>query len=157
MTKIRVTIKVYILTSIWLSSWGLFLYIKIWLWRKVLEFNTYLYMEERYLDFVPSIALFLLFWVRKKLFLIFLKKFFQNYANFARFLTFSEGVNFWTSKNHLRTLKIEYTFVRYVPCMGRTQAKVVKAPWPSERKRATNFYTTRIQVALGDGDNKYKG
>ena len=54
------------------------------------------------------------------------------------------------------TLTTEYTFVRYVTCIGETQAEVVEAPRPPSRERARNFYTTRIQVALGGGDDRYK-
>ena len=69
----------------------------------------------------------------------------------------SEGVNFSTPKKPLQKLKTEYTFVRYITCIGETQAEVIEPPRPSERKRAIQFYITRIQVALGGGDNRYKG
>ena len=82
--------------------------------------------------------------------------FLKNFSKILKFWPFSLPI-LWRAKKPHRTLTTEYTFVRYVTCIGETQAEVVEAPRPSNRKRATNFYTTRIRVALGGGDDRYKG
>ena len=54
------------------------------------------------------------------------------------------------------TLTIEYTFIRYFPCMRETSAESVGTP-RSPFGRSDHTYTETSRTATGEGDDKCKG
>ena len=54
------------------------------------------------------------------------------------------------------TLKIEYTFIRYIPCMREPSAESVGPP-RSPVGGSDNTYTETNRIATGDGNDKCKG